>query len=954
MKVFARERYYVPYNELSESDAKALVKRYTYHFFEDKACANCEWVGLRKKEGLLGECETCAAYLGSTILSSRVKVGSKPYLTTPLGDRAGLISFLKSRGYSGTIKSLHPIIPIKPIKFTGKLRDYQEKAVEACIAGRYGVLESSPRTGKCVVGSSLVMTEKGLLPIKDLFRGRKLPKNREYTSNDNVSISTFDGTKYTSGFYSKIVDSTVRIGDSDGYVIRGTPNHKVLTVDKDLSCKWVKLADIKEGMILVHSRKEQWLPTGTPKIKPINAKLHEVVTELPRAMSVELAELLGFWVANGTLNTRGFIGISSYNPKVQKRFVQCLSKCFPQIHYRVESDGVFCNSTFVYRFLQKRIGLTCTTAAGKSIPDILLTGDRKYLDAFLRAYISCDAYVAGAHLDFCTASKKLAYQLQTVISYYGARGRRYFKFARATTGSGIYRKYYLVRVYGEDTCRLLSALSYFYKDISYRWPSKNERDVIPYAADVLTELHYSKRNDGTYICENGELLAIDSSSILHQRFKRKCGFTNVHGHVTKYGLTHLNWGTLKLLDSTIYKRLKALVKEQYFFTTVVDKKVIDKPVRVYDVCVPDGHHFLCNSIVSHNTVMLTAIICRLGVKSLIIASQRDWLVGFYETFVGSPTQQGFTNIDKSRIGFCKKLEDFKKYDVCLATVQTFHSDKGQKLLRLLRDTFELVGIDEVHTSSANKYIQEISLFNCNYKIGLTGTPGRKDGRYPLTEAVVGPVLHKVTTERLRPEIKLVRTGFNNGSKSTVWAYVVKKIESDKTRLKLIADWAIRDVEAGHIIAIPFAQTKPIFELVDLINEKAGKEIAKSFVGTMKKQDRDQLIQDMRNRKYKVIVGTMKLLSVGINIASLSALYDATPSANKYAACQRMSRILTPCESKPQPIIRYFLDDVQVRRSCIAVEFWDVVMKDLKAIISEKDMQAMKTYLSQKDYYRGWQ
>ena len=954
MKVFARERYYVPYNELSESDAKALVKRYTYHFFEDKACANCEWVGLRKKEGLLGECETCAAYLGSTILSSRVKVGSKPYLTTPLGDRAGLISFLKSRGYSGTIKSLHPIIPIKPIKFTGKLRDYQEKAVEACIQNKIGVLSAPPRSGKCISGSSLVMTEKGLLPIKELFRGRKLPKNGEYTSSDKVSISTCDGAKQTSGFYSKVVDSTVRIVDSDGYVLRGTPNHKVLAVDRDLSCRWVKLEDIREGMILVHSRKEQWLPTGTPKIKPVKAKLNEVVTDLPRAMSVELAELLGFWVANGCLNVRGNIGISSYNPRVQKRFVQCLSKCFPQIHYRVEKDGVFCNSTLVYRFLQKRVGLTCTTAAGKSIPDILLKGDRKYLDAFLRAYISCDAYVEDTHLDFCTASKKLAYQLQTVISYYGARGRRYVKLSRATTGSGIYRKYYLVRVYGEDTCRLLSALSYFYKDISYRWPSKNERDVIPYAADVLTELHYSKRNGGTYVCENGELLAIDSSSILHQRFKRKCGFTNVHGHVTKYGLTRLNWDTLKLLDSITYKRLKALVQDHYFFTTVVGKKVIDKPVRVYDVCVPDGHHFLCNSVVNHNTLMATAVICRLNVKALIIASQRDWLMGFYETFVGSPTQQGFTNIDKSRIGFCKKLEDFKKYDVCLATVQTFHSDKGQKLLRLLRDTFEIVVIDEVHTSSANKYIQEVSLFNCNYKIGLTGTPDRKDGRYPLTAAVVGPVVHEVQIERLRPEIKLVRTGFNNGSKSTVWAYIVKRLESDKTRLKLIADWAIRDVEAGHIIAIPFAQTKPIFELVKLINEKAGKEIAKSFVGTMKKADRDQLIQDVRKRKVKVLVGTAKLLSVGINIPVLSCLYEQLLSQNLPNCQQRLSRILTPCEGKPQPIIRYFLDDVQVRRSCLAPEFWNVAIKEIKAVISEKDMQAMKTYLSQKDYYRGWQ
>lgn len=497
MKVFARERYYVPYNELSESDAKALVKRYTYHFFEDKACANCEWVGLRKKEGLLGECETCAAYLGSTILSSRVKVGSKPYLTTPLGDRAGLISFLKSRGYSGTIKSLHPIIPIKPINFTGKLRDYQEKAVEACIQNKIGVLSAPPRSGK--------------------------------------------------------------------------------------------------------------------------------------------------------------------------------------------------------------------------------------------------------------------------------------------------------------------------------------------------------------------------------------------------------------------------------------------------------------------TTVATAIICKLSVKALIIASQRDWLMGFYETFVGSPTQQGFTNIDKSRIGFCKKLEDFKKYDVCLATVQTFHSDKGQKLLRLLRDTFEIVVIDEVHTSSANKYIQEVSLFNCNYKIGLTGTPDRKDGRYPLTAAVVGPVVHEVQIERLRPEIKLVRTGFNNGSKSTVWAYIVKRLESDKTRLKLIADWAIRDVEAGHIIAIPFAQTKPIFELVKMINEKAGKEIAKSFVGTMKKADRDQLIQDVRKRKVKVLVGTAKLLSVGINIPVLSCLYEQIISSNEPACNQRLSRILTPCENKPQPIIRYFLDDVDVRKNCLRTEFWNVAIKQIHSKISDVDLDLIKQYFSRKYY-----
>jgi hypothetical protein len=74
---------------------------------------------------------------------------------------------------------------------------------------------------------------------------------------------------------------------------------------------------------------------------------------------------------------------------------------------------------------------------------------------------------------------------------------------------------------------------------------------------------------------------------------------------------------------------------------------------------------------SGKTVLSTALACRLSVKTLIIASQRDWLAGFYETFVGSDTQAPLTSLKKQRIGFCKKLEDFENYDVCLATVQTF-------------------------------------------------------------------------------------------------------------------------------------------------------------------------------------------------------------------------------------------------------------------------------------------
>lgn len=501
MKVWARERYFVRVEDISKKAVEAIQKKYTFHFFEERACSQCEWYGLRKQNGILGECEACAAYRGSALLAPQVKVGKRQYLATPLGDFAGLCSILK-RACKEDVekKELHPILKIKPIKFTGEARDYQEEAVKACIRGEKGVLYAPPRSGK--------------------------------------------------------------------------------------------------------------------------------------------------------------------------------------------------------------------------------------------------------------------------------------------------------------------------------------------------------------------------------------------------------------------------------------------------------------------TIMLSKMICDLSVKSLIIASQRDWLMGFYETFVGSQTQEPLTNIDKKRIGFCKKFSDFEKYDICLATVQTFHSESGQVLLKNLRDSFTLVGIDEVHTSSANKYIQEISRFNCKYKIGLTGTPDRKDGKYVLTEAVVGPVLYEAKVERLRPTIRCVRTHFSDGSKSSVWAYIVRKLETNKERMNLIADWALKDMAAGHMVIIPFTQVKPILECIDIINRKAGKQVAYPFYGGLKKQVRDDTIQKAREYKIKIIVGNMRLLGTGINIPRCSCIYNSTLSSNIPQSQQRFSRILTPCEGKPAPMIRLFLDDIQVARSCLNNEYWNSIKK-FDPIIDPKTEAVLTGYLKERDRFSMW-
>lgn len=352
---------------------------------------------------------------------------------------------------------------------------------------------------------------------------------------------------------------------------------------------------------------------------------------------------------------------------------------------------------------------------------------------------------------------------------------------------------------------------------------------------------------------------------------------------------------------------------------------------------------------SGKTVMAAAAICKIGGKTMIMASQREWLLGFKETFIGSKTQTALTNCRPTQIGMCKTYEDFLKHDICLVTTQTFWSEKGRKLLRKVRDMFMCLFVDEVHTGAAPKYAQVIAGLNCQYKIGLSGTPSRKDGRYVLMRNLMGPLVADIKVEKLRPHVRLVKTSFVAKYKGQVpWTRMVSSLEKDPRRLKLIAQWAVKDAKDGHMVLIPMAQVTPIKALVMAINAIAGKTIAYPFIGTLKKADRDKYLENARLYKLKVLVGTTKLLTTGTNIPRASAMYDVTMSSNLENCEQRTSRVLTPWDNKPTPILRIFLDDTNVRRNCLRNEFFNCVKPKFRPVISPKDDIALKSYFANKD------
>lgn len=354
---------------------------------------------------------------------------------------------------------------------------------------------------------------------------------------------------------------------------------------------------------------------------------------------------------------------------------------------------------------------------------------------------------------------------------------------------------------------------------------------------------------------------------------------------------------------------------------------------------------------SGKTVMASAYIAKRGLKTIILASQQDWLDNFMETFIGSDTQPAMTTISKKRIGYCKKLEHFEKYDVCLATYQTFLSKGGKKLLKKIRSMFSVMVVDEIQYGAALEFSRVISAFNCRYKFGLSGTPERKDTLHFILYKIMGKIFHETDVARLKPRIEIVEPPSMPALPKT-WTYAVSKLEQHPERLKFIAKEAIKDAKAGHIVLIPLARIPVIKALKQAINIMADKRIAIDFhgetpKGQKHKNNRKSIIDKLRNRKYKVMVGNIALLSTGINIPAASMLYQVTPSSNLPKAEQRFSRVLTPMEGKRQPVFKYFIDDIDIVRNCMRTEHFGAVWPLFRPMMDPATKGRLENYFKGK-------
>ena len=308
------------------------------------------------------------------------------------------------------------------------------------------------------------------------------------------------------------------------------------------------------------------------------------------------------------------------------------------------------------------------------------------------------------------------------------------------------------------------------------------------------------------------------------------------------------------------------------------------------------------------TIVAVSICMELGLKTVILAKQVEFLRHFEKHFREFTNLEEFETDKNKLIGFPKTEKECAQYQISLITYQKFISKKGRAFLRKVSKNWGTLAIDEAHGVAAECFSKVVSSIPTRYKFGLTATPERKDGLHFITHSVIGPVVAVSSRESLIPSVFIHDTAVRNNYDYKVWQYAMRFLARHEKRNELIVDLVCQDLKAGHSIVMPLTFKYHIKDMVDRINYQYGEDVAVAFTGDVnKKGQRDEILEKACSRDILVVVGIRSLLQLGLNVPAWSAIYEVMPISNKPNLKQETSRIRTPDKNKKTPIIRYFVD-----------------------------------------------
>tara|TARA_R100000697_G_scaffold123711_1_gene157811 strand:- start:2155 stop:3435 length:1281 start_codon:yes stop_codon:yes gene_type:complete len=216
----------------------------------------------------------------------------------------------------------------------------------------------------------------------------------------------------------------------------------------------------------------------------------------------------------------------------------------------------------------------------------------------------------------------------------------------------------------------------------------------------------------------------------------------------------------------------------------------------------------------------------------------------------------------------------------------------------ISDQFGTVILDEMHHVSSPTFAKIIDKNKAKYKIGLSGTIERKDGKHVVFRDYFGQTVHKPPKENyMIPKVDIISSDvrFMDGQ-NIPWANKVTHLSYQEEYVHSVAMIASAYAAKGHKVLVVSDRVEFLKTCAKLSGEEA---IA--ITGDIPHEERPKMMKELWHDK-NILYGTQSIFSEGVSLDCLSCLILGTPVNNEPLLTQLIGRIIRIQEDKAQPVV----------------------------------------------------
>lgn len=236
--------------------------------------------------------------------------------------------------------------------------------------------------------------------------------------------------------------------------------------------------------------------------------------------------------------------------------------------------------------------------------------------------------------------------------------------------------------------------------------------------------------------------------------------------------------------------------------------------------------------------------------------------------------------------------DIEDHAIVVGNIQTV-----TKHIAKINKEFGTVILDEAHHVPASTFASVIDGLYARYRIALSGTMLRTDGKHIIFQDYFGPRVYKPPqSHTMNPVVKIIPTGVHLPH-GQPWVKKINALLYDPDYQAFVANLAKTQIAQGHSVLVVADRVEFLTNLKELIGETCI-----LITGETGYEERKELIEQVETGSKMCVAGSRQIFSEGISINRLSCVILAVPTSNPISLEQIIGRIMRLHPDKPDPVV----------------------------------------------------